>query len=76
MEKEALHKPGKRGFAAMDPEQQREIAAKGGRAAPERGVAHEWSREEAKQAGKKGGAVSGKRRSTDRTENDGCDHFL
>lgn len=76
MEKEVLHQPGKRGFAAMDPGQQREVAAKGGRTAHERGVAHEWSRDEAKQAGKKGGLVSAKRRSIDRAENDGCDHFL
>ena len=76
MEKEALQKKGKRGFAAMDSGQQREIAAKGGRVAHERGVAHEWSRDEAKQAGRKGGLVSGKRRSLDRTEDDGCDHIL
>lgn len=48
-----------RGFAAMDPEQQREIARLGGRAAHQRGTAHEWTVEEAARAGRKGGeAVS------------------
>lgn len=47
----------KRGFASMDPERQREIASKGGRAAHEKGTAHEWSRDEARSAGRKGGEV-------------------
>lgn len=47
----------KRGFASMDPERQREIASKGGRAAHEKGTAHEWSRDEARTAGRKGGEV-------------------
>jgi general stress protein YciG len=48
-----------RGFASMDPEQQREIASKGGRAAHEQGTAHEFTPEEAREAGSKGGrAVS------------------
>ncbi|HET7622967.1 MAG TPA: KGG domain-containing protein [Gemmatimonadaceae bacterium] len=48
-----------RGFAAMDPSKQREIASKGGRAAHAQGTAHEFSAEEARQAGRKGGqAVS------------------
>lgn len=41
----------KRGFASMDPEQQREIAAEGGRAAHEKGTAHEFTSEEARKAG-------------------------
>lgn len=41
----------KRGFAAMDPEQQRAIAALGGRAAHEKGRAHEFTSEEARRAG-------------------------
>ena len=45
----------RRGFAAMEPEKQREIARKGGRAAHEQGVAHQWTSEEARDAGKKGG---------------------
>src|SRR5512140_1838367 len=44
-----------RGFAAMDEEQQREIASKGGRAAHEKGTAHEFTSEEAREAGRKGG---------------------
>lgn len=49
----------RRGFAAMDPERQREIARKGGRAAHEKGTAHTFTPEEARTAGRKGGeAVS------------------
>lgn len=50
-----------RGFAAMDTEKQKEIARKGGRAAHEQGVAHEWSSQEAREAGKKGGQSRGRR---------------
>lgn len=46
-----------RGFAAMDPARQRELASRGGRAAHERGTAHEFSSEEARRAGQRGGAV-------------------
>lgn len=45
----------KRGFASMDEEKQREIASKGGKAAHEKGTAHEFSSEEAREAGRKGG---------------------
>ena len=45
----------KRGFAAMDREKQREIASKGGKAAHASGNAHEFTREEARVAGRKGG---------------------
>jgi general stress protein YciG len=49
----------KRGFAALDPEKQREIARLGGRAAHAQGSAHEFTSEEAREAGRKGGqAVS------------------
>jgi uncharacterized protein len=41
----------------MDPARQREIASKGGRAAHEKGTAHEWSSEEAREAGRKGGVT-------------------
>ena len=44
-----------RGFASMDSQKQREIARKGGRAAHEKGTAHEFTTEEARAAGKKGG---------------------
>jgi general stress protein YciG len=51
--------PAKRGFAAMDENQQREIASKGGQAAHAKGTAHEFDSEEARRAGQKGGeAVS------------------
>jgi general stress protein YciG len=42
-----------RGFAAMDPQRQREIASLGGRAAHQSGHAHEFSSEEARAAGRK-----------------------
>jgi len=41
---------GGRGFAAMDAEERREIARKGGIAAHEQGTAHEWDEEEAQEA--------------------------
>lgn len=47
----------RRGFASMDEEKQREIASKGGKAAHASGRAHEFSSEEARRAGKKGGEV-------------------
>jgi general stress protein YciG len=46
-----------RGFASMDPSKQREIASKGGRAAHEKGTAHQFSANEAREAGKKGGGT-------------------
>src|ERR671918_2283339 len=45
----------KRGFASMDPQRKREIARKGGRAAHEKGTAHEFTTDEARAAGRKGG---------------------
>jgi len=48
----------RRGFASMSPEKQREIASKGGRAAHMKGTAHEWTSEEARAAGRKGGRAS------------------
>ena len=44
-----------RGFAAMDPDVQRELAGRGGRKAHEIGVAHEFTPDEAREAGRKGG---------------------
>jgi general stress protein YciG len=44
-----------RGFASMDAEKQKEIARKGGRAAHEKGTAHEFTAHEARAAGRKGG---------------------
>ena len=51
---------GRRGFAAMNSEKQKEIARKGGRAAHEQGVAHRWNSDEARPAGKKGGHARSK----------------
>lgn len=48
----------RRGFASMSPEKQREIASKGGRAAHLKGTAHEWTSDEARSAGRKGGQIS------------------
>jgi general stress protein YciG len=48
---------GKRGFASMDRNKQREIASKGGKLAHLRGQAHEWTPEEAREAGRKGGTA-------------------
>lgn len=60
-----------RGFAAMNPEAQRAIAAKGGRAAHQKGTAHEFTSEEARIAGRKGGEASrGGRRSNGTTSGD------
>ncbi len=46
---------GGRGFASMDQQRQREIASMGGKAAHESGNAHQFTSEEARAAGKKGG---------------------
>lgn len=48
----------RRGFASMSADKQREIASKGGRAAHAKGTAHEWSSDEARDAGRKGGMAS------------------
>ncbi|MCI1015374.1 general stress protein [Herbaspirillum sp. C7C2] len=49
---------GNRGFASMDESKQREIASQGGKAAHEKGTAHEFSSDEAREAGRKGGQNS------------------
>ena len=59
-----------RGFASMDPNKQREIASKGGKAAHQKGTAHEWTSEEARDAGRKGGLASHQRR-RERTGDEG-----
>lgn len=51
-----------RGFASMDRAKQREIASKGGKAAHARGTAHEWTSEEAREAGRRGGLAAHRRR--------------
>jgi general stress protein YciG len=59
-----------RGFASMDRQKQREIASKGGKAAHAKGTAHEWTSEEAREAGRKGGMASHRRR---KEQSDGSD---
>jgi general stress protein YciG len=49
-----------RGFASMNPQRQKEIASKGGRAAHKAKRAHEWTSEEAREAGRKGGRARSK----------------
>lgn len=44
-----------RGFASMNPDKQRMIASKGGKAAHKKGTAHKWTSEEARIAGQIGG---------------------
>ena len=50
-----------RGFASMDSDKQREIASMGGKAAHQKGTAHEFTSEEAREAGRKGGQARGNR---------------
>lgn len=54
-----------RGFASMDPERQREIASEGGRAAHEKGTAHEFTSEEARRAGSQSHKNDGNRQGSD-----------
>jgi uncharacterized protein len=58
----------RRGFASMDEEKQREIASKGGKAAHEKGTAHEFDSEEAAEAGRKGGQARAQNRQQDDSE--------
>jgi general stress protein YciG len=46
----------------MDRNKQKEIASKGGKAAHQKGTAHEWTSEEAREAGRKGGMASHRRK--------------
>ena len=57
-----------RGFASMDRNRQREIASKGGKAAHQKGTAHEWTSEEAREAGRKGGMASHRRKQDQQPE--------
>jgi hypothetical protein len=69
-----------RGFASMDRARQREIASKGGKAAHQKGTAHEWTSEEARDAGRKGGLASHRRRREQKEgqpgEGDGSDEMV
>jgi general stress protein YciG len=60
-----------RGFASMDPARQREIASEGGRAAHEKGTAHEFTSEEAREAGRKGGMARSQNRMRAQASNGG-----
>ena len=51
-----------RGFASMDVAKRREVASKGGKASHAKGVAHEWTSEEAREAGHKGGTIAHQRK--------------
>ena len=57
-----------RGFASMDRSKQRDIASKGGKAAHEKGTAHEWTKEEAREAGRKGGIASQRSKQKERDD--------
>jgi uncharacterized protein len=58
--KDSRQNTSNRGFASMDPAQQREIASQGGRASHQKGTGHEWNSDEAREAGRKGGLARGK----------------
>lgn len=53
---------GEQGFGSMDKDKQRAIASEGGKAAHRKGTAHQWTSEEARAAGRKGGLAYGKNR--------------
>lgn len=57
-----------RGFASMSKERQHELASKGGRAVHAKGTAHEWSVEEARQAGRKGMRAMACKRASENAE--------
>ena len=59
-----------RGFASMDRGKQRDIASKGGKAAHQKGTAHEWTSEEAREAGRKGGMASHRRKQEQQDQQD------
>src|SRR5215469_12280558 len=58
-----MEQKSRRGFAAMNQEKQRTIASKGGRAAHQKGTAHQFTSEEARAAGRKGGEAVSRNRS-------------
>jgi general stress protein YciG len=55
----------------MDRSKQRDIASRGGKAAHQKGTAHEWTSEEAREAGRKGGMASHRRKLEQQTTNSG-----
>ena len=62
-----------RGFASMDPDEQREIASRGGRAAHASGNAHEFTSEEARRAGARSHINDDNRRGRNRDDDDDDD---
>ena len=64
-----------RGFASMDRSKQRDIASKGGKAAHQKGTAHEWTSEEAREAGRKGGMASHRRKQEQQQMPDGASNM-
>lgn len=56
----------------MDRIKQRDIASKGGKAAHEKGTAHEWTSEEAREAGRRGGMASARRHADSRDNRPGA----
>lgn len=55
-EEEQVERPkSNRGFRSLSAEKRREVASKGGKAAHAMGVAHQWTHDEAVEAGKRGG---------------------
>jgi general stress protein YciG len=63
MHSETDRQKSNRGFASMDTGKQREIASKGGKAAHAQGRAHEFTPDEARVAGRKGGEAVSRDRS-------------
>jgi uncharacterized protein len=57
----------------MDRTKQRDIASKGGKAAHQKGTAHEWTSEEAREAGRKGGMASHRRKQDSGSESAGAE---
>jgi general stress protein YciG len=57
----------------MDRGKQRDIASKGGKAAHQKGTAHEWTSEEAREAGRKGGMASHRRKQEQTAPVEGSD---
>lgn len=58
----------------MDRNKQREIASKGGKAAHQKGTAHEWTSEEAREAGRKGGMASHRRKQQQQEPSSGSEN--
>jgi len=51
-----------RGFRTLTAEKRKAVASEGGKAAHAIGTAHRWTREEAREAGRKGGKINRRRK--------------